>query len=88
MNIQNNINTTQCLLHAAEDHVKILKEKQNQLEEIKNNCNNTNESHKIMNEIIEILIKNNMTFYESTRILDGVRRRITTQIIGNDCLYK
>lgn len=65
----------------------MMKEVKNQktAEENKSKDNSNNE---IMNEIIEILIKNNLSFSESTKILDNVRRRIGIQTITTKCLYK
>lgn len=68
-----------------------MKENQNTL--IKNNGanekeNKTKKNHKIMNEIIGVLIKNNLTHSESIDLLDGVRRHIGVQTITSDCLYK
>lgn len=64
-----------------------MKEVKNQklAEENKSKDNSNNE---IMNEIIEILIKNNLSFSESVKILDNVRRRIGIQTITTKCLYK
>lgn len=65
----------------------MMKEVKNQklAEENKSKDNSNNE---IMNKIIEILIKNNLSFSESTKILDNVRRRIGIQTITTKCLYK
>lgn len=65
----------------------MMKEVKNQklAEENKSKDNSNNE---IMNEIIEILIKNNLSFSESVKILDNVRRRIGIQTITTKCLYK
>lgn len=71
------------LTRMTKETIKTLKEKEeNLVEESKNKDN------EIMNEIIEILIKNNLSFSESTKILDNVRRRIGIQTITTKCLYK
>lgn len=77
------------LTSMVEESIKTQKEQEEQLlKEIKNRCGNINQDHRIMNEIIEIIIKNNLTFSESTKILDNVRRRIGIQTITTKCLYK
>ena len=55
---------------------------------IETNTKTSIKNHKVMNEIIEILIKNNLSVSESTIILDGVSRRIRVQSVTDNCLFK
>lgn len=71
------------LTRMTKETIKTLKEKEENLVEERKSKDN-----EIMNEIIEILIKNNLSFSESTKILDNVRRRIGIQTITTKCLYK
>lgn len=52
------------------------------------NINEMNKKHKIANEIIEILIRNNLSVSESTVLLDNVTKRLRVQSVTNNCLFK
>ncbi len=52
------------------------------------NINEMNKKHKIANEIIEILIRNNLSVSESTVLLDSVTKRLRVQSVTNNCLFK
>lgn len=52
------------------------------------NINEMNKKHKIANEIIEILIRNNLSVSESTMLLDNVTKRLRVQSVTNNCLFK
>ena len=89
MNKKNTEEIEHSLTRMTEESIKTQKEQEEQLlKENKNRCRNINQDHRIMNEIIGIIIKNNLTFSESTKILDNVRRRIGIQTITTKCLYK
>ena len=52
------------------------------------NIDEMNKKHKIANEIIEILIRNNLSVSESTVLLDSVTKRLRVQSVTNNCLFK
>ncbi len=52
------------------------------------NIDKMNKKHKIANEIIEILIRNNLSVSESTVLLDSVTKRLRVQSVTNNCLFK
>lgn len=52
------------------------------------NINEINKKHKIANEIIEILIRNNLSVSESTVLLDSVTKRLRVQSVTSNCLFK